>query len=223
MIGAATPASEPKTDPNAIMLTVIRGTLPLSNAASFIYFVKCVCPEKGQLGDFRDWNRVYNSCAEAKSPKNSITLRTHLLPESKTPRTTLMYYGLPDRRVPLPCERRAVTSVQIGPEADVLLSLLGCTFAFEYMRRGLRFRIRNGIAIDLFTIEKFKERGNIHSTIPLTPEQTHAVIEFSSEATNSTEELQAFVHHLPSYIHVHSPPQRKMSPKRRLSPQRKPS
>ncbi|KAI0558439.1 hypothetical protein FGB62_211g010 [Gracilaria domingensis] len=229
MIGVTTAAPESGGDASAIMRTLIRGTLPLTNAAPLIFLLKCLCPEKGQLGEFKEWDRVYNSTLNPSLPNASVRLRTHL-PASPNaprhthaPRHTLMYFGAADARVPAPCERRAVTLVDIGPEADAILSLLGCVFAFEYMRRGLRFRTRNGIIIDMFTIDKFEKRHDIASTTPLVPpENNHAVIELISEQSATPEELQAFVHHLSPYIHIHAPPRRKMSPKRRLSPQPKP-
>ncbi|PXF43958.1 hypothetical protein BWQ96_06268 [Gracilariopsis chorda] len=200
-------SAEPTLDQKSVTRTVIRGTFPLSSAEPIVFLIKCLCSQSGQFGDFNEWDRVYSMSPETSTPKNSILLRNHSVPNYPDLPVSLFYLGRPERRVTAPCERRSITAVSIGREADAVLSLLGCTFVYEYMRKGLRCRTRNGIVIEIFTIERFQEKHDVHSTIPLlSDDEKYAIIELISDTGASPQELEDLMRHISPHVSLHTHP-----------------
>lgn len=120
-----------------------------------------------------------------------------------------MYLGLPDRRVAAPCEKRSITTVALGKEAENLLDVLGCVFAFEYARKGARYRTRNGYVIDVYVVEKLREKHDLQSSDHLVVDDRHGVVEISSEEGATPEELAAFMQHLQPLVMLRSPPKKR--------------
>lgn len=208
------PAST-KRDHSVVTRILIRGTVPPTHLKSVVYLIKSLCPEVGYPGKFRDYDRVYNASPDVKAPKHSIRLRQHLVnpdvPQSTPkdpPMYSLMYLGLPDRRVAAPCEKRSITTVTLGREAESLLNVLGCVFVFEYVRKGVRYRTRNGYVIEVYVIEKLREKHDLKSCDPSVDDDRYGVVEISSESGATPEELAAFMQHLQPLV-VLRPSQKK--------------
>lgn len=208
MAAGGSSLAEARPDPASVTRTTIRGTFPLLQAEPLIFLVKCLCPPSGLLGDFVEWDRVFNMPPDSRL-RSTILLRTLLYQTTAKLPVSLLYLGLPDRRVPRPCERRSVTTVAIGREADEVLALLGCPFAYEYLRKGMRCRTRNGITIEIFTVESFQEKHNVRSATPLVSgDDKHAVIELTSDDSATPEELETLMRSLSPHIHLYSHPKR---------------
>eukprot|EP00171_Calliarthron_tuberculosum_P017641 IDg17641t1 len=148
----------------AVMETLVRGTIRVEDLTKVIYLIRALCPEVGQLGEFREHDRSYSSSPEVRGvPKNSIRLRRRILQAGPSDARhanldhVLLTYGLPDRRVSAPVERRPLSSVAMGHNAPELLSLLGCTMQYEYVRSGLRFRTRSGFTVEVYVIKKLQQ------------------------------------------------------------------
>lgn len=220
MAVAPTPSAEPKHDPAAVTRSLIRGTFPFSQAEPFAFLIKSLCPETGYLGEFRDWDRVYNAAPDVKAPKNSIRLRSHIVlaatnqtsqKHSQEPTFSLIYLGIPDRRVMAPCEKRPVTTVAIGKEADSLLGLLGCVFMYEYVRRGVRHITRQGYVVDLYLVEKLRKPGDVSQSVALSEgEEQYGVVEVISDNGATPEELTAFMQYFAPFVTLRSPPKRRV-------------
>lgn len=207
-----------KRDASVTVRTLIRGTFALSQLKPFVYLIKSLCPEVGHLGEFRDWDRVYSVAPEIKVNKNWIrtVLRSHLvapgMPPSQPgqkappgkesfPAYSLLYMGPPDRRVAAPCEKRPVTTVGVGTGAEALLSYLGCSFAYEYVRKGVRYRTRAGYIIEVYIVEKLAHRHDPTTCEPLgSKEEQHGIVEIISEDGALPEDLAAFMQHLQPFV-----------------------
>lgn len=211
--------TDQKHDPATLNRILIRGTFNLSQLKPFVYLIKSLCPESGHLGEFRDWDRVYNAPTDVKAPKNSIRLRTHLVVahghnqsslNSKDPTFSLMYLGIPDRRVSLPCEKRPVTTVAIGKDANALLNLLGCIFVYEYVRKGVRHRTRHGLTVDVYIVEKLRKPGDPTSCKNITDgDDQHGIVEIISESATTPEQLTTFMQHLSPFVTLRAPVRRR--------------
>lgn len=203
-----------KRESSVVIKTLIRGTFPLPDLQHLVYLVKSLCPEVGHLGEFRDWDRVYSAAPDVKAPKNSIRLRNHLVvpgvaqqqqqQREQSPTFSLMYLGIMDRRVPIPCEKRPITTVTLGQEAPGLLTLLGCVFVDEYVRRGVRYRTRAGYTIEVYVVERLLKPGVPKQCVPLVQSDQHAIVEISSEDGATPEELTAFMQHLQPIVQLRS-------------------
>lgn len=196
--------------------TLIRGTFAISKLRPFVNLIGSLCPEVGHLGEFRDWNRVYTVAPEIKINKNWIrcVLRSNLLSSGATsgqkttgsgkdtfPMYNLIYMGGPDRRVAAPCEKRPVTTVGIGNGAEALLAVLGCSFNYEYVRKGVRYRTRAGYIIEVYIVEKLQKQHDPSSCKPVgAGEEQHGIVEISCENGASPEDLTAFMHHLQPFV-----------------------
>lgn len=205
-----------KRDQGIVTRTLVRGTVPPNHLKSVVYLIKSLCPEVGHLGEFRDYDRVYNASPDVKAPKNSVRLRQHIIspgvPQSTAkewPVYSLMYLGLPDRRVAAPCEKRSITTIALGKEAEKLLNVLGCVFAFEYVRKGVRYRTRNGFVIEVYVVEKLREKHDLQSCDSLVGDDRHGVVEISSEDGATPEQLAAFMQHLQPLVMLRSPPKKR--------------
>lgn len=221
-----TPSVDPAAPegPVSVTRTLIRGVFQNSQLVPLVILIRSLCPETGNLGEFRDWDRVYNTPPEIRGPKNNIRLRQRLVkpgvsPGSKDswPAFELRFLGVPDRRVLAPCEKRPVTTVAMGKEADVLVDMLGCVFQFEYVRKGVRYRTRQGYTIDVYEVYKLQKRHDPSNELlaPLIEEGANGqrqpgVVEIVSEEGASPEELTAFMQHLHPWVTLKGPQQRKV-------------
>lgn len=200
--------------------TLIRGTFKNPQLKPLVFLVKSLCPETGHVGEFRDWDRVYNTPSEIRGPKNNIRLRHHIVTPGQSPGAKdqwpafeLRYLGLPDRRVAAPCEKRPVTAVGMGKEAEKLVEVLGCVFQYEYVRKGVRYKSRQGYTIDVYVVHKLKKKHDFsnESLVPLLEDgqQQPGVVEIVSEEGASAEELTAFMQHLQPFVTLRVPQQKK--------------
>lgn len=212
---ATTTGTPAVIDTSLSMRTQVRGTIPRIKFVPFICLVKSLCPEVGNLADFREWDRVYTLPIELKSPRTTVRLRQHQVlhgitqthPAAKDhwPAWSLIYAGLPDRRVPPPCEKRPVATVAVGKEAEALLTLLGCKFAYEYVRKGLRHRTREGLTVDVYIVERLAKPGDPASSKPIVSgDDQCCVVEVSSDSTapNTHEHIMAFMQYLHPYVSI---------------------
>lgn len=195
--GSSSTTKEPQV---TVTETLVRGTIEVSNLTRVVFLIRALCPEVGHLGEFRDHDRVYSPSPEVRGvPKNAIRLRRRILKAG--PQETrhanleflLLTYGIPDRRVSQPVERRQLTSVAMGQGAPDLLNQLGCTMQYEYVRSGLRFRARAGFTVEVYVIKKFTQQGNADSVTNLHKED-HAIVDVVSHDSVEPEELLAFMH-----------------------------
>lgn len=163
------------------------------------------------MGEFRDWDRVYNPPPDARAPKNSARLRQHLVvrgPPTPLPSLsafTLMFYGLPDRRVQVPCEKRPITSAAVGKEAEALLEAMGCSFSYEYVRKGMRYQLREGHYVEVYVVEKLREKHDVKTCEPLVGDDRHGVVEISSEDGATPDQLAACMQFLQPLVVLRSP------------------
>lgn len=200
----------------SVTRTLIRGTFKMAQLMQIACLVKSLCPEVGHHGEFRDWDCVYNTPPEVRGPKNNVRLRSHLVArgvqvKDHWPDFELSYLGIPDRRVLAPCEKRPVTTIALGKEAETLLSVLGCVFAYEYVRKGVRYRTRQGYTIDVYIINKLEKQHDPSAAVPLFAdiEQQNGIVEIISESGATPEELTAFMQHLHPLVTLKSPPPKK--------------
>lgn len=201
-----------KGDVTSVNKTVIRGTFNLKDLSTVVYLIKSLCPESGHLGQFRDWDRIYsgpgnNGGENRGNQRTTIRLRTHIpLSSGKDGRKdwrchTLMYLGAPDRRVVGPCEKRPVTTVRISQEADGLLATMGCRLGYEYVRKGVRYRTRNGVLIEVFVVERLRQAGDPSACDPISTDGQYVVVEMGNE-TGITDELHGLMGMLGPYVVV---------------------
>lgn len=195
------------------MRSTMRGTMPLSNCKQFTDLIKSVCPETQTL-EFREYDRIYTPSPDAPrgALKNSIRLRCRLSSsqsQSATNPITIQYSGPMDRRVPNGMERRPVTSSKVVGgirEGEALLSLLGCTLTFEYVRRVIRHCTRNGLFVDIFLVERLGKQGDPSNCLPidLGGGEQQCVVEVWKDDLSSYDILTSFVQYLSPYITLHS-------------------
>lgn len=116
------------------------------------------------------------------------------------------FTNIRDRRVVAPYERRAVTTVVASSarEAEALLGFLGCTFEYEYIRKGVRHLTRGGLTVDIFGVERLLKPGDVTATAPMTPDGPTFVFEVWSDNISSTEPLITFVQLLSPFISLSS-------------------
>jgi hypothetical protein len=188
--------------------TLVRGAVPLGQLPAVISTVKLLCPDSGHLGKFRDHDRVYNVGPDVRAPKAAVRLREHLEnPPAEPPRPSwapysLMYYGLIDRRVPAPVEKRPVQTVPVGPEGPELVATLSCIPVHEYVRRGARFRTRAGLVIELYIAEKVPDARDADAQMTDAArgedesEEKLAIVQVSSDRGAAPEDLLAFINYL---------------------------
>lgn len=180
--------------------TLVRGTIGVNDLPRVLFLIRALCPESGHMGEFRDHDRVYAPSSEIRNiPKNSIRLRKRIL-QAGPPDTrslgldhVLLTYGIVDRRVGLPVERRPLAKVKMGPGAPELLSMLGCTMQYEYVRAGLRYRSRQGFTIEVYVIKKLQQPGNPEGAVGLQNED-HAIVDVVSHSAINPDDLLAFMH-----------------------------
>lgn len=189
--------------------SLVRGTIPFTKLKSFVFLIISLCPETGEVSDFREYDRVFNPSPEVRAMKNSLHLRTRLPVRPSSANlggpATLQYAGPIDRRAPAPMERRPVTTVAVGREAPSLLSILGCTLAFEYIRKGVRRRTRTGLTVDAFLLERLLKSGDPSMSEAFMPvEDQHCIVEVWADDLSSPEVLTAFIQHLSPYVTWHS-------------------
>lgn len=217
-LASGNPAAESQRhDPSAVTKSVIRGTFREALLTPLVYLIKSLCPEIGHVGEFGDWDRVYNAGPDVKAPKNSIRLRQHLIEPGQSQHASkenrsysLMYLGIPDRRVAAPCEKRPVTTVSMGKEADAVLTLIGCVFVYEYVRKGLRYRTRDGLVIEVYIVYKLKKPGDPSSADSLTEgDERYGIVEIISEDGATPEQLTAFMQHLSPFVSLKTQPKKK--------------
>ena len=215
----ATPTPTPgsKAPPSfAVVRTLVRGTFENPQLKPLVFLLRSLCPESGNLGEFGDWDRVYSNPPDVRGPKNLIRLRHHLVHPGLSPAqhepwadVQLRYLGVPDRRVVAPCEKRAITTLGMGKEASALLDLFGCVFQYEYVRKGVRYRTRQGFTVDVYIVLKMTKRHDTskESLAPLVddPEHEPCVVEVISEDGASVEELMAFMRMLLPYVTLRGP------------------
>lgn len=205
--GAGAADANKKRDTGASTVEmVVRGVLPSSGLEDVLTVVRLLCPDSGDLGRFRDWDRVYNSAPEVRGPRAAVRLRKHL----ESPRGmgrpdwaeySLLYYGLLDRRVPSPVEKRPVQTVPMGADAPKVVQTLGCVLQHEYVRQGNRFRTRTGLIVDVFVARPLTTPGDPDSAEAMMTDAGDAeggliVIEVSSDRGGSPEDLVGLIDHL---------------------------
>lgn len=220
--GSAMSGDGGNRESNVTMRSLVRGTLSLSKLKPFVYLVKSLCPETGQILEFREYDRVYNPSAEVRAMKNSLRLRIRLqqsrtaMPAgqaSMAASTTLEYAGPPDRRAPPPIERRPITTVAIGRDADALLTALGCSLAFEYLRKIVRHQTRSGLTVDVFLVEKLVQPNDPSTSVPITTQDDqHCVVEIWADDLSSPDTLLTFSQYLSPYVTWHSQSARRRWP-----------
>lgn len=109
--------------------------------------------------------------------------------------------GGPDRRVAPPCERRPITTVEAGVGVEGLLSVLGCTFSYEYIRKGVRYRTRSGYVIEVYIVTKLLNRHEPSASEAVgAGQESHGIVEVSCENGASPEELTAFMQYLQPFV-----------------------
>lgn len=118
----------------------------------------------------------------------------------------LTFTNIKDRRVAPPYERRAVTTVTASSsrEAEALLTYVGCTFEYEYVRKGMRHFTRTGLVVDVFAVEKLNKPGDPNSTSPITADGHTIVFEVWSDSVSSPEPLITFLQLLSPYVSIPS-------------------
>lgn len=205
------PPAAPAKKETVVNETRVRGTISTLELKHLLFVIKSLCPEFGQEGEFHDHDRVYTPSPETRMPKNSIRLRKHLKDVGSARANGLEYvmmtYGLPDRRVPAPCEKRPVSYLAVGKEATEFLPAIGCTLVYEYLRLGMRFRARAGFMIELYMVKKFRKKGDVESAVQISPDPNdhHAVVDVVSETGAAPEELLAFMRHLEPLVQIPQP------------------
>ena len=214
----------PKQEKSIVTRMLIRGTFSLTHFPRLVQLVKSLCPETGHLGEFRDYDQVYNPAPETKAPKNSIRLRTHLVTPYFSPhakeisssmhnasnRFSIIYLGDPERRVQAPCEKRSVTTVSVSADPTQLLSSLGCQFVYEYARKGVRYVNRAGLIVELYGVEKLRTPKDPKKTEPLTDaKDKHGVVEVYSDQGATKDQLFAFMSYLQPLVILRSSTQRR--------------
>lgn len=201
----------PKRDGTAAVTeTLVRGTIGVNDLPQVIFLIRALCPEVGQLGEFREHDRVYVPSPEVRGvPKNSIRLRRRILQAGTTDSRhanldyVLLTYGIPDRRVSAPVERRPLSSIAMGHGAPELLATLGCVMQYEYVRSGLRFRARPGFTVEVYVIKKLQQAGNAEGATGLQNEG-HAIVDVVSHNSVNPDELLAFMHCLEPIVVLRS-------------------
>lgn len=220
--------------------TLVRGTFESPQLKPLVFLLRSLCPDSGCLDEFRDWDRVYNNPPDVRGPKNLIRLRHHLVrPEASSSagaatatataasgstssgaaatarwaEVELRYLGVPDRRVAAPGEKRTVTTVGMGKEAVALLEVFGCVFQYEYVRKGVRCRTRQGFTVDVYIVEKMTKRHDVSkeslASLVDHPEQKPGVVEVISEEGASVDELMGFMKMLLPYVTLSEAPVKK--------------
>lgn len=199
------PAASAKKE-TVVNETRVRGTIPIAQLKHLLFVIKFLCPEFGQEGEFQDHDRVYTPSPETRMPKNSIRLRKHLkdvgTSRAKGLEYVMMTYGIPDRRVPAPCEKRPVSFLAVGKEATDFLPAIGCTLVFEYVRLGMRFRARAGFMIEVYMIQKLTTSGDAETVVQVSPDDNHAIVDIISETGAPPEQLLAFMQHLEPLVQI---------------------
>jgi hypothetical protein len=188
---------------------VLRGAVAKKSLSDVINVVGLLCPDTAHMGELVEWERVYTAAPDVRGTARApIRLRRSILPPGAAARGlasrpwmqySLLYYGLPDRRAPVPVEKRPLQVVPVGADGPAVLLSLGCALVHEYVRRGWRFRTRSGLLVEAYYVETLAIPGDPDSATNSAlngPDDMFAVVEVSSDRASNSEDLFTFMSYL---------------------------
>jgi len=145
------------------MLLTARGTVLEHDLQEVLALLRSIVPENGQLGEFREYERVYASQVEPKT--NPLRIVRPLKPAPQLPSGhVLRYLGRPDARCEPPCLKRLVIEAACTTDPAPLLECLGCTAQHKLVRAGWRFATADNLQIEVFEVLRLPEPHDLSHT-----------------------------------------------------------
>eukprot|EP00871_Galdieria_phlegrea_P006026 jgi/Galph1/910/GphlegSOOS_G5641.1 len=168
-------------------------------------FLRIHCQEGDDFGSFVDWEQVY-SIPNSTMQQGYICVRKELLTQGTW---KVLYRGRKDPQAPASIEKRSYLSTCFLDEPRDWLQTLGCSFQFEYIRRGSAGYWTNlGLYFESFHICKVMEEVSLdnidwYSLKPISSERVlliYSLVEDGKDWSKSAHDLQNVLYQIAPFV-----------------------